>query len=548
MENYYPLDVCRIVSGQRFPHQKMTAEFQGELTRGTQKDPKDLKDTTEAVSKKGHLTHSNLHGKAFKVEIEKKPLSVNAELLHEPAIVWKNSIKDKEPWHQPPTDRKFLINGQCSSFVFANYLRALDQNNVLKFVKRIREQLQQRGTTLPDAQIVNVGDENGIKKLVKDDKPFFLMVVTRNKMDPIHGVLKHMETQSNVITQHVCTKTATAIINNQSNTLENFIMKTNEKLSGTNFNAKASNQFCQTNRKHAEIFQRGWMFLGIDFARGSPTIKEVKNGQPSVIGYVYNYNEQNSLASHCSYQTPAHTIKQDESVDLKFVNYVQNLNITPFIEDYHNRSNAKKWPTHIVIYRSGVPKAEFCNLIRHEKEAIKKSLVDLKKKHRDAPAIGFTIVIVQKDNKRLYPSNNKNPTPGTVIFTDIVSPNYDEFVLVSQRGIIGTAIPVTYTVIADEPTHCKRVNVKELATITFFLAHLHNNVLGTTTLPSVLHHAVQITKRARNNMRYEVYGSIDDNASSTSTGVGRRQMDTDEENCNRLTQNLQFKSNTKFWA
>ena len=68
----------------------------------------------------------------------------------------------------------------------------------------------------------------------------------------------------------------------------------------------------------------------------------------------------------------------------------------------------------------------------------------------------------------------------------------------------GTARPVTYTVVVDEAPSKKRQDAKELATLTYALCHLHNNVMGTITLPTFLHHAGQVAKRGRNNMKMEM--------------------------------------------
>ena len=48
------------------------------------------------------------------------------------------------------------------------------------------------------------------------------------------------------------------------------------------------------------------------------------------------------------------------------------------------------------------------------------------------------------------------------------------------------------------------MDVAELANITFGLCHLHGGVLGTITLPTMLHHAGQVAKRGRHNMKFEM--------------------------------------------
>lgn len=69
----------------------------------------------------------------------------------------------------------------------------------------------------------------------------FVLVITKDKTDPVHDALKHFEIKSGIVTQHLWQMTVRNIVQkNQQITLENVIMKTNEKLAGTNFTAVSS--------------------------------------------------------------------------------------------------------------------------------------------------------------------------------------------------------------------------------------------------------------------------------------------------------------------
>ncbi|KAI6179782.1 PAZ domain protein [Aphelenchoides besseyi] len=129
MENYYPMNVCKILSGQRYPHQKMSADFQMTMTKATQKAPSELKTSVENVNKAGFLTQVNLYARKFNLDIDQKPISVNAEQLYEPSIVWKDFVAETNIWRNLPPNRKFLVNGHCSRFVFTNYRNAVKKED-----------------------------------------------------------------------------------------------------------------------------------------------------------------------------------------------------------------------------------------------------------------------------------------------------------------------------------------------------------------------------------------------------------------------------------
>lgn len=120
------------------------------------------------------------------------------------------------------------------------------QNNLLffrDFVKRFVGRLTERGTRIERSPI-SILIESRAEKIfdaARGNKVDFILVVTRDKLDPVHDDLKHFEIGSKIVTQHLWEKTVSNIVRkNQQMTLENVVMKTNEKLGGTNFTAVSS--------------------------------------------------------------------------------------------------------------------------------------------------------------------------------------------------------------------------------------------------------------------------------------------------------------------
>lgn len=93
-----------------------------------------------------------------------------------------------------------------------------------------------------------------IAEYAKKNKPEFIMFLT-NKEDGdfLHKEMKHFELSSGIVTQHINEQTVRKIIEmNQRVTMENIIMKSNEKSGGTNFSLMSGQAFIRANQKIRE--------------------------------------------------------------------------------------------------------------------------------------------------------------------------------------------------------------------------------------------------------------------------------------------------------
>ncbi|KAI6172223.1 hypothetical protein M3Y98_00949400 [Aphelenchoides besseyi] len=561
--NFYPIDVLTILGGQRLPLQKMDGKFQEQMIKVARMDPKTMQDTIAEMNKHAFLTASNPYARKFGFQMESDSIKTTAEILHPPALVFRDRTIE-EPDHsnrlqwRPPQNRRYLVSGEAKSWMLINYYRSTDNNVLEEFVRTFVRNLESRGTRITNKPFMSTESNfDRIKMLASQEKVSFLMVVTKDKMDPIHNAMKHFEIESRIVTQHIWSQTVFNIVRkNQRITLENVSMKTNEKLGGTNFTIQTSRNFGNANSTLSkDVLQKDWiggrLFIGIDLSHGGAPQGGNTSSLPSVVGICYNYNEQLSMNGNYFYQTARETI-------------VQKLEkaVGQAIVDYKNRSLQKKWPTHIVVYRAGVSDAEFRHITALEKLYIKKAIETVASMNTDFRPIGFTIVVCQKNNTRIFSTEqarpgpngrisdaDKNVRPGTLVAKDIVSPKMEQFVLVAQRGIIGTARPTVYTVVADEHPQKKRMDSKELQNLTFALCHLHGAVLGTVSVPAFLYHAGAVAKRGRNNLCYDVHGGVDDASTNTSSSR-QEQRNSEQESAYaiELSKKLSAKLNIKYWS
>ncbi|KAI6228653.1 hypothetical protein M3Y99_01205900 [Aphelenchoides fujianensis] len=561
--NYYPLDVLKVMDGQRLPLQKMDGKFQEEMIKVARMDPPTMKQTTARLATAAFLTAANPHARRFGLGLESAAIRTNAELLHPPAIQFAQGVAE-EPGHdgrlawRPPQHRRFLQAGEARKWALVNYFGCVNERMLGDFIRRFVEQLDRRGTRISREPLVRVESHpDRVKQVAVDARVDFLLVITKDKMDPIHDVLKHFEIGSKVVTQHLWANTVFNIVTkNQMVTLENVIMKTNEKLGGTNFTLKTANKFAQDNRgvhpNIGRILEDQWLagrlFIGIDLSHGAPGARGGE--QLTVVGYSYNYNEKLSLTGGYSFQEPRQTI-------------VQGLERTVgrAMLDYKQRSERKAWPSHVVLYRAGVSDGEFRHVTAVEKSGVKRAVAALQQSNADFRPPGFTMLICQRQTMRVFPAGaptpgpngrlsdaDKNVRPGTLLAKDVVSPNMEQFVLVPHRGIIGTARPTVYSVVVDEAPGGRRLERAELTNLTFALCHLHGGVLGSISSPAMLYHAGALSKRGRNNYKMDQFGTVDDAATVSSGHSGRPRAEQPPGFHEELSRRLKPSLPHKFWC
>lgn len=110
-------------------------------------------------------------------------------------------------------------------------------------------------------------------------------------------------------------------------------------------------------------------------------------------------------------------------------------------------------PDDIVVYRGGVSEGEYDKVIL-EMEALKEAF-DRVGRPGYRPSL-TCIVVLTNSSFRLFPEridsrakpHEQNVTPGTIVDSEITSPFYNEFILVSQKGILGTVRPTRCVIVA----------------------------------------------------------------------------------------------------
>ncbi|PIO70384.1 piwi domain protein [Teladorsagia circumcincta] len=146
---------------------------------------------------------------------------------------------------------------------------------------------------------------------------------------------------------------------------------------------------------------------------------------------------------------------------------------------------------------------------------------------------------------------DQNVPNGTVV-EDAMHPAYNEFLIVPQKALQGTARTVRCTLVTyNKGTSGCLPSMEELKQITNILCHGHQVVCGSTTLPSVCFSASNLSKRGRNNWKAENFRDVEGGsvASGTSGGdTGRLVHDGTPDFFKNLSARLHCEINSHYWA
>jgi len=166
-----------------------------------------------------------------------------------------------------------------------------------------------------------------------------------------------------------------------------------------------------------------------------------------------------------------------------------------------------KAPQSVVVFRDGVSEGQYMQVIEKEEPRIRNALfLACHENVNYKPHL--TIVVVQKrSNYRVMPSrippNKRSATDlnlpsGTVIDDAVVNPTCTEFIMTPHNSSKGTTNPIRFTVVVDDDP---RMEMKELANLSYMLCFAHGIVNGPTSLPEPVFAAHELAKRGRNNYR-----------------------------------------------
>ncbi|CAF3792637.1 unnamed protein product [Rotaria socialis] len=266
--------------------------------------------------------------------------------------------------------------------------------------------------------------------------------------------------------------------------IQNLVQKFNAKLGGINQLVSLMRALTSSSPR-TDIF----MFFGIDCTRTT-----CSREQPSIAAIIGSKDSTSTqyagrvVQQYC----PKGKISVEIIKDLHI--YVREL----LHEFSHHNTHL---PNKLVFYRAGVDDGSFQKVLDNEVRAIQRACKELYG-YNELPKICFTIVKKHHNTRFFTWDKQSNQThniqPGTVIDTDIISPNGFDFYLNSHAAIQGTSRPMLYHVLYDDIGFTP----DEIQQLTYYLCHTDVRCTKSVSVPAPVHYATLCVSRGL-NLDYE---------------------------------------------
>nr|CAD1839541.1 unnamed protein product [Ananas comosus var. bracteatus] len=429
--NYVPLELCTLVSLQRYT-KALTSQQRASLVEKSRQKPQErIRVITDAVRNNRYDDDPLLSSCGIK--IEKQLLRLDGRVLLPPTLVVGNkedcmprngrwNFNNKRLWAPTKIERWAIVNfsARCDMSHLSRELINCGRNKGIH-IERPFTLIDEDRQWLRSGPVVRVEKMfEKIKAQLQDPLSFFFVFCQRERT-PIFMV-KHL----------ICY----LLINDQY--LTNVLLKINSKLGGMN-----SLLAIEHTRGLPIVDQTPTMILGMDVSHGSPGRSDV----PSIAAVVGSRQWPLISRYRASVRSQSPKVEMIDSLFKPQANGKDDGIIRELLVDFYKTSGARK-PSQIIIFRDGVSESQFNQVLNIELNQIIQAFEHLGEKSLPK----FTVIVAQKNHhtKLFQADAPENVPPGTVVDSKIVHPRNFDFYMCAQAGMIGTSRPTHYHVLLDE--------------------------------------------------------------------------------------------------
>ncbi|KAM0874017.1 hypothetical protein ACQ4PT_037690 [Festuca glaucescens] len=463
--NYLPMEVCKIVEGQRYSKRLNDKQITALLKVTCQRPQQRELDILQTVNHNAY--HEDPYAQEFGIRIDERLALVEARVLPPPRLKYHDSGREKDvlprigQWNM--RNKKMVNGGRVNDWICINFSRNVPDSAATSFCRQLAEMCQISGmdfsidplfpplTTRPE----NV--ERALRSRYQDAmnalKPLgrqldLLIVVLPDNNGSLYGNIKRIcETDLGLASQCCLTK---HVYKRSPQYFANVALKINVKVGGRNTVLVDA-----LSRRIPLVSDRPTIIFGADVSHPHPG----EDSSPSIAAVVasQDWPEVTKYAGLVSAQTRRQELIQDL---FKVWQDPQRGTVTGgMVKELlisFRRSTGQK-PQRIIFYRDGVSEGQFYQVLLYELDAIRKACASLEPNYQ--PPVTF-VVVQKRHHTRLFANNHNdqrsvdgksgNILPGTVVDSKICHPTEFDFYLCSHAGIQGTSRPAHYHVLWDE--------------------------------------------------------------------------------------------------
>ncbi|XP_020258663.1 LOW QUALITY PROTEIN: protein argonaute MEL1-like [Asparagus officinalis] len=513
---HLPMEVCKIVEGQRFS-KKLNEKQVTEILRATcQRPDKREKSIWEMVMENKY--EDDKYAQEFGIKVAKQLTSVEARVLPPPMLKYHDSGKEKTcnprvgAWNM--INKKMVNGGKIDSWACVSFSRNLHPDAVNWFCQSLFGVCNNIGMSIARDPVIKVLYEraNNVEGALRTvhaqattalrGGTLQLLLIILPEISGSYGTIKRVcETELGLISQCCLPKHVQAC---KPQYMENVALKINVKAGGRNTVLSDA-----LNRRMPFVSDKPTIIFGADVTHPQPG--EDSSASIAAVVASMDWPEVTKYKGLISSQPhrqeiikDLYTTTQDSQKGIISGGMIRELLIS-----FRRATNQK--PHRIIFYRDGVSEGQFSQVLLYEMDAIRKACQSLEEGY--LPPVTF-VVVQKRHHTRLFPEihgsdqtdRSGNILPGTVVDRKICHPTEFDFFLCSHSGIQGTSRPAHYHVLLDE----NKFSADALQVLTNSLCYTYARCTRSVSVVPPAYYAHLAAFRAR----YYVEGDSDVGSSS----------------------------------
>ncbi|KAB1226561.1 Protein argonaute 4 [Morella rubra] len=441
---YFPLELCSLVSLQRYTKALSTLQRSSLVEKSRQKPNERMKILSDALKNNNYGSEPML--RSCGISINTNFTQVEGRVLPAPRLKVGNG-EDFFPrngrWNF--NNKKLVQPTKIGRWAVVNFSARCDIQGLVRDLIKCGELkgilidppfdvFQENGQNRrapPVVRVEKMFDE--IQSKLPGAPEFLLCLLPERKNSDLYGPWKRKNlAEFGIVTQCI----APTRVNDQY--LTNVLLKINAKLGGLN-----SLLAVEHTPSIPVVSKAPTIILGMDVSHGSPGQSDV----PSIAAVVSSRQWPLISKYRASVRTQSPKVEMIDSLFKRVSETEDDGIIRELLLDFY-MSSGKRKPDQIIIFRDGVSESQFNQVLNIELDQIIEACKFLDEKWDPK----FVVIVAQKNHhtKFFQAGCPDNVLPGTIIDNKVCHPRNNDFYLCAHAGMIGTTRPTHYHVLLDD--------------------------------------------------------------------------------------------------
>ncbi|PSS21604.1 Protein argonaute like [Actinidia chinensis var. chinensis] len=441
---YFPLELCSLVSLQRYTKALSTFQRASLVEKSRQKPQERMRVLSDALKINNYDAEPML--RSCGISISTNFTQVEGRVLPAPKLKAGNG-EDFFPrngrWNF--NNKKLVEPTKIERWAVVNFSARCDTRGLIRDLIRIAEM---KGVHIdPPFDVFEESPQNRrapppirVEKMFEDIQSklpgapqFLLCLLPDRKNSDLYGPWKRKNLADYGIVNQCM---APMRVNDQY--LNNLLLKINAKLGGLN-----SLLAVEHSPSIPLVSKVPTIIIGMDVSHGSPGQSDI----PSIAAVVSSRHWPLISRYRASVRTQSPKVEMIDSLYKRVSDTEDEGIMRELLLDFY-LSSGKRKPDQIIIFRDGVSESQFNQVLNIELDQIIEACKFLDEKWSPK----FVVIVAQKNHhtKFFQPGSPDNVPPGTVIDNKICHPRNNDFYLCAHAGMIGTTRPTHYHVLLDE--------------------------------------------------------------------------------------------------